>query len=122
AEAFDRYVTTRECRRDVFDQHILELHFEIFDRLAVAVGAHHLKFGFRNGLAAGAGLGQERRRQIDQLVDADLAELGTFRRVAAAGRRGCALGLVDGPVDRCAFDPADVLRTGRLALDAVQLQ
>ena len=59
----------------MFDQHILELHFEIFDRLTVAVGAHHLKFGFRNGLAAGAGLGQDRRRQIDQLVDADLAEL-----------------------------------------------
>lgn len=38
-QAVDCYITTRERRRDVLDERVLELHLEALDGLAVTVGA-----------------------------------------------------------------------------------
>lgn len=93
AQALGREVGPTEYGRQVADQDILEFDFEILDGFAIAIRSHHLQLRLRNGLSAGAKLGEHRRRQIDQFADLDVAEFRALGGVAAAGRCGRALRL-----------------------------
>lgn len=79
--------TTLEAGVDGANNEIFEFDFEIRDWLSVAVCAHELKFHLRYALASGAGLEQERRRQVRDFAECDVLHFRPLSGVPAGRRR-----------------------------------
>lgn len=56
-------------RRHVREHDVLQLDLEVHDELAVAIGPHEFEHGFWDCFAGRAGLEQDRRRKVGQLVE-----------------------------------------------------